>query len=353
MLAGLEFYNFSSIYPEFLYPGGGTKEHDRTFSMKKPVNVEIHNSLAWYNPLSWISAGLNSKGKILHFHWWTYWLFPVFFTIAAVAKLRGKKVVCTIHNVVGHESSPVDRLLSGIIYSLPDSLIVHTQVNRRQLEENFNISGNKVAVVPHGIYDFYRDAEVGQAKARELLGIPSRAKVILMFGNLRPYKGAEDLVSAFKVAKKSLPSIFLVVAGKPWDDEIRDYLRRELGAERSCLLSMGYVPSSEIKSYFSSADLVVLPYKDFAAQSGPGNIALAFQKPLLVSDTGGLPELVLDRRAVFPAGNAHELAARISGIFSKKGLIEKLARDSASLKQKYSWGSIAELTLKIYNGLEP
>jgi glycosyltransferase involved in cell wall biosynthesis len=347
----LEFYGFKSIYPEYFYPGGKTKEYDKTFSLEKPKNVEIKNFLAWYNPISWIFVGLTSKGKILHFHWWTFWLFPVFFTISAISKLRGKKIVCTVHNVVGHESGLIDKLFSMIIYLIPDKIIVHTKANQKQLENTFHVGNKKINVIPHGIYEFYRDAEMTKSKARKMLGIPKKSKVILMFGNLRPYKGIDDLILAFKKARKIVPNIFLVIAGKPWTKQINDYIIQELSDCSSCLLKLDYVPSSEIKKYFFASDVVVLPYKDFAAQSGPGNIALAFQKPIIVSDTGGLVELVLDKRAVFSSGNSNDLANKISSIISDEKLLKKLEKDSALLSEKYSWTSIAKLTLKVYNEL--
>ncbi|MEM4270860.1 MAG: glycosyltransferase [Candidatus Pacearchaeota archaeon] len=345
----IEFFNFSSIYPEFLYPGGETKEIDKTFAIPKLNRVQIRESLAWYNPLSWILVGLTAKGKILHFHWWTYWLFPIFFTIALIAKLRGKKVICTIHNVVSHESGFIDITLSKIIYFIPDKLIVHTNANKNQLEKKFQINKKKISVIPHGIYDFYRDNEISKSSAREVLGIPKNAKVILMFGNIRPYKGIEELIFAFKEAKTKISDLFLIIAGKPWSNELKNFIIRELSNESSCLVKMEYIPSSQIKNYFFATDLVILPYRSFEAQSGPGNIALAFEKPLLVSNARGLPELVLDKKAIFTSGNALELADSIKEIFSKKNLIKKLTSDSIYLRRKYSWESISKMTLNIYN----
>lgn len=345
------FFNFSSIYPEFLYPGGGTKEVDAVFRAVRMESVEIRNSLAWYNPLGWLLAGLGSEGKILHFHWWTFYLFPVFFTIAAVAKLRGKKIVCTIHNVTGHESGLLDRLFSGAIFSLPDAFIVHTKSNMAQLSEFFKVPQKKISVIPHGIYNFYRDREVPKKDARQKLGIPQGAKAILLFGNIRPYKGVEELLDAFLQARKKIPGLYLLVAGKAWDDSLRALIEGRLAGVEEKLLFFGYVPSSGVKDFFSAADLVVLPYKHFEAQSGPGNIALAFEKPLVVSDAGGLPELVDGKKFVFHAGDSGELAEKISLAF-RPGNLAAMARASKKLRQEYSWEKIAEKTLGLYRGLE-
>ena len=113
-------------------------------------------------------------------------------------------------------------------------------------------------------------------------------------------------------------------------------------------LELKYVASNEVKYYFSSADLVVLPYRHFDAQSGPGNIALAFEKPLLVSAVGGLPDLVISKNAIFKAGDVNELSQKIYNIFTKN-LFQALKEDSKVLKKKYSWDSIADQTVSLYN----
>ena len=122
----VDFYNFSDIYPEFWYPGG-TKENDPIFKMKPAPNATIYHTLTWYNPLTWISAGLHAKGEILHFHWWTFYLAYVFWTIVIIAKLRGKKIVCTVHNVKGNAWGslekklwPIENLHTRIVFSLVD-----------------------------------------------------------------------------------------------------------------------------------------------------------------------------------------------------------------------------------------
>ena len=346
----VNFLNFKSIYPEFLYPGGKTTEKDPVFKAEKNPNVKTHSSLSWWNPFSWIIAGLTSKGKILHFHWWTYFLFPVFFTIALIAKLRGKKIVCTIHNVVGHESGFIDRLFSGIIFSLSNSFIVHTKNNKEQLQKYFKVKSSNIEIIPHGIYNFYRGEKISKQAAKEKLGIPKNSKVLLAFGNIRAYKGTDDLIEAFKIVKEKFPELYLVIAGKPWKKELEADIKERLNGVSNTKIFLDFVASSKVKFYFSAADLVVLPYKDFAAQSGPGNIALAFEKPLLVSNVGGLPDLVKNNIAVFKAGNIQELASKISLIFSKN-MISSLEADSRALKQVFSWENIAEQTLKLYNKL--
>jgi glycosyltransferase involved in cell wall biosynthesis len=349
----VEFINFKHIYLESLYKGGGTKETDPLF--KRPVSprLRVRDTLTWYNPLSWLYAGLSAKGEVLHFQWWTSYLFPVFFSVALVSKIRGKKMVCTVHNVHGHETGLVDRVLNGLILKLPDLFIVHTERNREQLHEAFGIDRDRVRVVPHGIFDFYRDRDLTQAEARAELGIPAGAKVLLCFGHIRPYKGIEDLIAAYQKALTEVPELFLVIAGKAWNEELRQEIERSLADSPAKLLHLDYVPSSQIKAFFSATDMVVLPYREFGAQSGPGNIALAFEKPLIVADVGGLPELVGSPEAVFQAGNVAALTGAIVRCFTDSSLLASMARDSVRLRERFSWRSIARETLRIYEELLP
>lgn len=347
----VKFYNFSAIYPEFLYKGGGTKETDPVFTAGGSSNLSVHSTLAWYNPFSWIAAGLGAEGKIVHFHWWTFYLFPVFFTSIGIARMRSKKIVCTVHNVLSHETGAVDKILSGIIFFISDKLIVHTRNNREQLIAHFKTKPEKIEVIPHGIYEFYRDKEISKKGARKKLSIPAGAKVMLFFGNIRRYKGLEDLIAAFRQSQQEVKGLYLLIAGKPWGKGLEAEVRGSLSGVSRKKLSLGYIPSSEIKNYFSAADVVVLPYKDFAGQSGPGNIALAFEKPLIVSNAGGLPELVLNKGVIFDAGGAGALARKITLVFSRKGMLASLSADSARLRRKYSWANICRATLNIYNKL--
>ena len=347
----VEFVNFKHIYWEALYKGGGTKEKDPLFTRPEDPRLRVRDTLTWYNPLSWLYAGLTAQGDVLHFQWWTSYLFPVFFSIALVTKLRGKKMVCTVHNVHGHETGLLDRTLNRLLLTLPEIYLVHTERNRHQLQAAFGIARERIVVVPHGIFEFYRDQELPQVEARAQLGIPENATVLLCFGHVRPYKGIEDLIAACKLAQRAVPSLFLVIAGKAWNAELKREIETQLSDMPNKLLHLDYVPSSQIKAFFSAADAVVLPYREFAAQSGPGNIALAFEKPLIVADVGGLPELVENPEAVFEAGNVAALSAALERCLGDKALLATLAQDSTRLRERFSWRRIALDTLRVYEQL--
>jgi len=174
---------------------------------------------------------------------------------------------------------------------------------------------------------------------------------MLSFGHIRPYKGIEDLVAAFKIARQTVPDLFLVVAGKAWNEQLKGELEQALSDTPNALLHLSYVASSQIKEFFFAADVVVLAYREFAAQSGPGNIALAFEKPLIVADVGGLPELVGCPEAVFEPGNVAALARALERCVGDPGMLVRMAADSARLRERFSWRRVARDTVAAYQEL--
>lgn len=348
----IDFINFKSIYPEFLYPGGSTKEKSKTFLLKPGGNLKIKELLAWYNPFTWLWAGLFAKGKIIHFHWWTYSLFPVFFTILLLSKTRGKKIICTVHNVLGHESNKLDRFLTSLILKFPDYFIVHSKKNKEQIEKNFKINSQKILIIPYGVLNFYKDEPVSKSKARKKLGLDNKDKIILFFGTIRKYKGVDVLIKALSEIKRQIPEAKLVIAGKAWANwKPYQKLISNLKLKENIVLDLNYIPTSKVKYYFTAADLVVLPYTQFESQSGPGNIALAFGKAIIVSNVGGLPDLVKEESIVVEPNDVNQLAQAIIKILKDNNFRKKLEGDSRELAQEYSWDKIAEETTRVYNKL--
>lgn len=347
----IDFINFKSIYPPIIYPIAAT-EDDKVFQAKLNGNVTVDDRLRWYNPIGSCWAGLTAKNRIVHFHWWTSFLFVVFFPLTLFARLRGKKIVCTVHNVLGHESNFLDRLLCRMMLALPDHYIVHSDKNREKLSRIFHIDLNDISVIPHGSYDFYQDEPVSQAEAREHLGMKSSTKVVLFFGHVRDYKGVDTLLQAMAPVRDVVPDVKCVIAGKDWvawepyqkiidDNQLQDVVDAQLD----------YVPSSRVKYLYSAADVVVLPYKHFDSQSGPGNIALGFGKPLIVSHVGGLPDLVRESDVIFEPGHRDGLAQALIRVLSDDAYAQKLADDSAVLAEKYSWDGIAKKTVDLYRNM--
>jgi len=348
----IDFINFKSIYPEFLYPGGSTKEKNEIFQINENKNLKISNLLSWYNPFSWVWAGLTTKGEIVHFHWWTFYLFPVFFIIIILSKLRGKKIICTAHNVLSHETSKIDEILTNLMFKLSHRIIVHSKTNKNQLKEVFKIKDEKISVIPYGVLNFYKKEEITKEQACEKLGLENQDKIILYFGNIRKYKGVDVLIKSFAKTKKEVSNAKLIIAGKNWIDwQPFQRLINGHNLNKDIILHLDYISALEIPYYFSACDLVVLPYLFFESQSGPGNIALAFRKAMVVSNVGGLPDLVKDKNVIVQSNNEDELAQAIIKILKDENFRTRLENDSKELAQKYSWDKIAEKTIELYKSL--
>jgi glycosyltransferase involved in cell wall biosynthesis len=350
----VDFISFKRIYPEFLYPGG-TKDPNKKFDYQTYSNVHERSIITYYNPFSWAWAGLSSKSKILHVQWWTTVLAPMFFTSMLFAKLRRKKIIMTVHNVVGHESSWVDRLVSRIIFKFPDYFILHSENSIVQFNKFVNAKSEKVRPdrifkIPHGILDMYKDNSISREDARLKLGIKQDAPVILCFGNIREYKGVDIMIEAFAMIKQKMPNTILIIAGKSWIDWTPNQaLIDKHKLKDSIITYLDYVPSNEVSYYFRASDVVALPYKHFDSQSGPGNIALAFHTPLVVTDQGGLPDLLKNKEFVIKTNDVDALAQKTIKILKDKKLADSLSRDAEDLCKEFSWESVAKKTAELYD----
>ncbi|GEM_PF-48671 len=344
----VDFISFKKIYPEFLYPGG-TKDNDKNFKIEENKNLKIRSLITYYNPLTWAWAGLSAKSKVVHIQWWTSVLAPIYFVIFLFLKLKRKKIILTIHNIIGHESSLLDKIITKIIFSFPDILIVHSEKNIEQMKDIFHIPDNKIVKIPHGIYNFYKNSEISKTGARKKLKIKPNIPVVLCFGNIREYKGVNILINAFSRVKKELPDALLVIAGKCWIDwRDNEKLIEKYSLKNDIITFLDYVPMSDVKVYFQSCDLVALPYKEFEAQSGPGNIALAFNKPLVVTNVGALPDLVKNKECVLEVNDIKGIAEQMIKILKDKKLAKELSKDSKELCKDFSWEGIAKKTIKLY-----
>lgn len=340
----ITFIDFRRLYPKRLYPGEMTV---KGFAAPSLDNAKIHRVIAWYNPLSWIKAAFLVRGEILHVHWWTYVLFLPLFTVVWINRLRGRKIVCNVHNVLGHESNVVDRHLSAIFLKHIDRLIAHTPDSKRKLRRLFDIEESRISVIPLGIPEFI----VGHSpkpEARNQLGIPLDRKVILSFGHIRKYKGIDVLIEAFSQVRKEMKSALLVIAGETWVDWLPyQNLIDQLRLNEDVVLKLEFISIDEVKYYFCAADLVVLPYTRFDAQSGPGRIALGYGKPMVVSNAGGLPYLV-PAECVSQSGDAQDLSNKIISVLSSRRRLKQLSKYSVEKNEELQWSNICKQTLKLY-----
>ncbi|EMS80854.1 glycosyltransferase family 4 protein [Desulfotignum phosphitoxidans] len=341
----LFFYSFSNLYPAWLHPSKEALE-DPTFKKIDTRNLTVSTLLTWYNPLSWIKAGMTMKTDVFHAQWWSLPTLPAVISMIYLAKRKKIPVIVTVHNVMPHEGSVLFDWASRLIFQLADHLIVHTKHNKKTLICQYQIHANLISVIPHGPLTVFK---TGIQNFRQHRQISEKEKIVLFFGTIRRYKGLDILIHALSKVKKTLPAR-LVIAGSLWEPWDRyENLIRHLSLADDVIKLIGYVPSDQVGALFSAADLVVLPYTHFDSQSGVGAAAIAFHVPMIVTDTGGLPDLVADPECVVPCSDSNLLAEKIVNVLSNETLQKKLKNDARKIEKMMSWERIADQTLSLYH----
>jgi glycosyltransferase involved in cell wall biosynthesis len=266
-------------------------------------------------------------------------------------------VFCTAHDVLPHDPiSDAEKEAHAKVYRLVDHVVVHAESNRRELIELFHVDPRRVSVIPHGSYDlFLRDGRLSKSSARERLGLPAQGKVVLFFGLIKRYKGLEYLVEAFRRVERRIPDARLLIVGDVFraDPEGHAFywqLIETVSRQDNVNCVPEYVPIGRVGVYLCSADVIVLPYTK-TYQSGVLLSAYAAGRPVVVTDTGGLPETVVEGRTglVVPPRDPGALAAAIERILEEPEVADAMGRSASRLAETvYSWTRIADRTVKLY-----
>jgi glycosyltransferase involved in cell wall biosynthesis len=270
------------------------------------------------------------------------------------------KIVYTVHDVLPHDEDTADnRTFYKKVYQYPDKLIVHSENNRKELLELFSIDPTKICVIPHGCQSvFFDNFGMSLTTARRHLGIPLDARVILFFGLIKRYKGLEYLLKAFETIEHRCEKVVLLIAGSfpTQSPDVRQYystLLAEYSGHDNVRFVDGYVPVEEASHYFCASDLVVLPYVK-ASQSGVLLSAYAAGKPVVVTATGGLGEVVRDGESglVVPPRDVQALAEACVRILNDAKLQRRFGREARLLAETaYSWTAIGARTVSLYQSL--
>ena len=299
----VQFLSYSRQYPSWLYPGSSDKDPSSSMiTFEKPDLVfDAVNPIVWWN-LSKIVWEHKSNLVILP---WTvaYWIPYYYLFLKALHIYTETTSIFICHNIFEHESTWLKNRLSRKVLSLGDYFITHSQWDKTNL---LNWIGHhrqdQVKVSPHPVYDHLTSARIDKASARLKLKVDSE-KILLFFGFIREYKGLRFLLESLPLIFKHFP-IHLVIAGEVWGD-IERYKKivHSLNLKDKVSFHPHYIPNEEVSNYFAAADLVVVPYTS-ASQSGIVQLAYGFQKPVIVSKVGGLPE------AVIPGGTGYVVEPR-------------------------------------------
>ncbi len=331
-------YTFSLQYPSFLFPGTSQYSNDPP-SEGLDIRIKV-NSI---NPLNWLKVGLELRrlrpGTIVPRYWLPF-MGPCLGTILRIAKSNGHtKVVAIADNILPHEKRPGDRLFTRYFIGAIDACITMS----RSVQEDLRKFNTKMpaSCIPHPVYDNYGE-KATRAAGLAHLKLPPKTRYLLFFGFIRDYKGLDLLLNAMADERVRKLNVKLIVAGEYYGNrEAYERLIRQLHIGEKLIMNTGYIPSEEVKYYFAAADLVAQPYKS-ATQSGISQMAYHFEKPMLVTEVGGLAEIVPDGEAgyVVPV-DARAIAGAITDFF-QNDKAATFAKGVAKGKQRFSWASMVE-----------
>jgi glycosyltransferase involved in cell wall biosynthesis len=331
-------YTFSLQYPSLLFPGKTQYSSDPS-----PAGLDIKVRMNSVNPFNWIRVGreiAKLKPDLLIVKYWMPFMAPCLGSICRIVRKNGHtRVVSIIDNIIPHERRPGDRALSAYFVRSVDGFVA---MSRSVLNDLESFDGIRPKVYcPHPLYDSFGKI-ISKTEARKALGLDPQGKYALFFGFIRDYKGLDLLLNAFGTHALRDSGIRLIVAGEFYCDP-EPYLTiiREKGLQDIVIMSNDFIPDSLVSSYFCSADVVVQPYKS-ATQSGVTQIAYHFEKPMIITDVGGLAEFVPHGKVGFVVDAGPESIASAILEFYSKNLEAEFSANASMEKQKYSWGNMID-----------
>lgn len=340
-------YSFSLQYPSFLFPGTTQYSNEPA-----PGDIQIHTLINSVNPLNWIRTGnrlRKERPDIIVVRYWLPFMGPALGTILRRVRKNGHtRIVCIADNVIPHEKRPGDKAFTKYFLKSCDAFVT---MSEKVMQDLRTFQPAKPAkLVTHPLYDNFGSI-LSKSDARRRLGLPENEKIILFFGFIRKYKGLDLLLEAMADERIRRSGIRLLVAGEFYEDaSAYNELINRLGIREKLILRTDFIPDSEVKYYLCAADAVIQPYRN-ATQSGVTPLAYHFEKPMLVTNVGGLPALVPDRKAGLVV--QPEPAAIASGILDFYQLGEDyFIPHLRNEKQKYSWTGLLESIMGLALGEE-
>ena len=334
----VEIFTFTLQYPSFLFPGKTQYSPD-----PRPEDLDIKRKVNSINPFNWIKVGRELKKKnadLLIIKFWLPLMAPCFGTIARIVKGNGKtKVVSILDNIIPHEHRPGDKILSKYFVSSIDAFIA---MSKSVYDDLKSLNDKKPCLMsPHPIYDNFGTA-VSREEAVGSLGLDPSAKYMLFFGFIRDYKGLDILLKAIADERIKNSDIKLIVAGEFYNNsETYFELEKQLGLEGKIIWRTDFIADEQVKNYFCASDIIVQPYKT-ATQSGVTQIAYHFEKPMLVTNVGGLPEIVPNGKVGYSVEPEAKVIADAINDFYGNGRYAEFVENIKEEKKKYSWDRMLE-----------
>ena len=338
---------FSLQYPSFLFPG--KSQYSTT---EKPKDLDIISEVNSVNPINWLRIGLKirkQKPDILILKYWIPFMSPCLGTISRIVKSnKHTKVIVVVDNLIPHEKRIGDNLLNSYFVDSVDGFVTMSKSVYDDLDQ-FDKNKKKVLGV-HPLYDNFGVSKTKE-EALDSLKLDKSFNYMLYFGIIRKYKGLDILLEAFADDRLQNKNLKLIVAGEFYEDE-KPYLDLidKYNLSESVILATNFIPNDEVVNYFCAADIIVQPYRN-ATQSGVTQIAYHFEKPMLVTDVGGLKEIVPHNKVGYVCKpNSSSVVDAILDFYNNdkeqqfiQGVIDE--------KNKYSWNKMIENIKNLYQQL--
>jgi glycosyltransferase involved in cell wall biosynthesis len=340
-------YTFSLQYPGFLFPG--TTQYS---SEPAPADLKIKVCINSTNPLNWINVGnelKKLKPEIIVVRYWLPFMGACLGTILRrVKKNNYTRVICIADNILPHEKRIADTTLTKYFLKPIDAFVT---MSEKVLADLKIFAKNKPAqFVPHPLYDNFGE-KISKQEARTRLKIRNEESIILFFGFIRNYKGLDILLKSIQILKNSefrIQNLKLLIAGEFYEDKkMYTDLINKLGIGDDLILHTDFIPDSEVRYYLCAADCVVQPYRH-ATQSGVTPLAYHYEVPMIVTNVGGLPSLVPDKKVGLVAEpNAEDIAEKILEYFQlgENYFLPHLREE----KKKYSWSNMVQAIVQLAN----
>ena len=340
----VKIYTFTLQYPSFLFPGK-TQYSDEA----APTDLQIVRRINSCNPFNWIRVGrqiAREQADMLISSYWMSFIAPCMGTITRVVKRHSKtRCIALVHNLLPHEPSIIDKWMAPYFVNSEDAFIALSMSVVDDIAR-FDRHNKPKTFSPHPIYDHYGTLRT-KTEACKHLSLPSDKQYMLFFGLVRAYKGLDLLLDAFATIKDQLPNLQLLVVGEFYEDRQKyENQISTLKIEDRVLLHNEFVADAEVQYWFSAADIVVQPYKS-ATQSGVTQVAFHFCKPMLVTNVGGLGEIVRHGQMGYAVEPKPQQIADAIADFYLNSREQSFITAVSEEKKKYDWGKLTQKILAL------
>ena len=342
----VELWTFTLQYPSFLFPG-----KTQYTTEPAPSDLLIRRELNSCNPFNWWRVGRavrKAAPDLLICCYWMSFFAPAYACVSRIARRNGKtRCIALVHNRIPHEPNILDKLFAPSFVQSQDGFVALSESVVGDIDR-LDKTGKPKTFSPHPIYDHYGE-RMTKKEACKALGLPEAKAYMLFFGLVRAYKGLDLLLDAFGMVKDRLPDLQLIIAGEFYESPDKYFAQAvSLGILDNIIIRNDFIPDADLRKYFGIADLVVQPYKT-ATQSGVTQVAFHFEKPMLVTNVGGLGEIVHDHKMGYACEpNPQAIAEDLLDYFNNNRQAE-YTKYLQKEKTKYAWSNMTRAFIKILN----